>query len=255
MALVARQPALTRALGVAARPAPARAAAVDLAPFISLAALLLCEMDARARAALESSARTRVALAASSIDQEMFWLVRTLKALPPVSLANAEDRNIVYARAREAFGKSGITFCARNKGIDLLASAEPGSLKIAAPDGAARMAAITALSTNAPQVTPYSNAEDKADAGINLWLASAANGTDPVLLQARIPLSFFNKILENFAADGTWTMAVIDPDGGVPTRRIRERRQWRNAQAPMSKHSPVCRNLAGASARRHHLRR
>ena len=77
-----------------------------LLPCISLAALLLCEMDARARAALESSARTRVALAASS-STRICLARQDAKGRPPVSLANAEDRNIVYARAREAFGKSG----------------------------------------------------------------------------------------------------------------------------------------------------
>ena len=34
------------------------------------------------------------------------------------------------------------------------------------------------------------NAADVADAGINLWLASAADGSGPVLLQAHIPSSF-----------------------------------------------------------------
>ena len=58
---------------------------------------------------------------------------------------------------------------------------------------------------------------DKRDAGINLWLASAANGTDPVLLQARTPSSFLNKILQNVAADHASTMAATDTDGGVPT--------------------------------------
>ena len=111
-----------------------------LIPCISLAALLLCEMNIRASAA----ARTRVALPASSIDH--------------------------------------------------------GTL------------AVAALWMNAP----HGNAEDKR-AGINLWLASAANGTDPVLLQARTPSSFLNKILQNFAADRTSTMAVIDTDGGVLT--------------------------------------
>ena len=111
-----------------------------LIPCISLAALLLCEMNIRASAA----ARTRVALPASSIDH--------------------------------------------------------GTL------------AVAALWMNAP----HGNAEDKR-AGINLWLASAANGTDPVLLQARTPSSFLNKILENVAADHASTMAATDTDGGVPT--------------------------------------
>jgi two-component sensor histidine kinase len=114
-------------LAVPLGPFPHALLLLILIPCISLAALLLCEMNIRASAA----ARTRVALPASSIDH--------------------------------------------------------GTLS------------ITALLTNAP----HGNAEDKS-AGINLWLASAANGTDPVLLQARMPLATLN-----VEATGNWISSLL----------------------------------------------
>ena len=189
-----------------------------LIPCIGLAAWLLSELHARERADLQRTADARVALAASSIDMGMLGFVSSLRALPPVSLTTAQDRDIVYARARAAFGKTGIAFCARNEALDLLPSAEACSPVFAKPDDAVRAAAATALSTNAPQITPYRNAADGADAGINLWLAAAADGSGPVLLQAHIPSSVLSKILADFASADTLTMTVADSNGTVLAR-------------------------------------
>ncbi len=188
-----------------------------LIPCIGLAAWLLSEFHARERADLQRSADARVSFAASSIDQGMLGLVSVLRALPPVSLTIAHDRDVVYARARVAFGKSGVTFCARNEALDLLPSAEACSTVFAKPDDSVRAAAATALSTNAPQITPYRNATDVADAGINLWLASAANGSGPVLLQAHVPSSFLSKLLKEFTSEDTWTITMTGSGGGVLT--------------------------------------
>ena len=108
MALVARQPPLTRALGVPLGLLPHALLLLILIPCISLAALLLCEMTL-ARAQLWKAPRTPECARRTCLD-----------------MANAGSQ-IVYARP-VTFGSPDNLLCAE-QGFDLLASAEPGSLK------------------------------------------------------------------------------------------------------------------------------
>jgi hypothetical protein len=110
-------------------------------PSAALAALYLTELHAGSRANLKQAAHLQTEFAAAGIDREMLGLVRSLKALPPVSLKSAEERRLVYACANAAFENTGITFFARDQALNFLDPADGRTAEAAAPDAAAHNAA------------------------------------------------------------------------------------------------------------------
>jgi two-component sensor histidine kinase len=188
-------------------------------PSAALAALYLTELHTGSRAKLEQAAHLQTESAAAGIDRDMLGLVRSLKALPPGSLKSAEDRNLDDACARAAFENTGITFFVRDQALNFLGPADNLAWPNAAtPDASAHNAAAKAISTHQPQTSPYPGAADKVISGINLWLASAAEDSTPVLLQLSIPSSFFTASLGTFVTDSISTFTLRDAAGDVFAR-------------------------------------
>ncbi len=155
-----------------------------LVPSLSFAAYLLSVMHSRELGVLHQSAQTRAMLAASFFDDEMSALLQTLKTLPGTPATATEN---VYDRIRTDLDRKGILLFTRSEKLDLLSPAGGAGAALINLDGAARSAAAAAISTLAPQLTPYGVA---ADGGVNLWIASTSKATAPTLLPARMQSSF-----------------------------------------------------------------
>jgi two-component sensor histidine kinase len=192
-------------------------------PAIGLAALYLAELHAGSRARLQQVAHLQANQAAAGVDREMLGLVRSLKALPPFSLKNADERTRVYERANATFENTGITFFARDQALNFLSPAGGFTPEVVAVGAGAHEAAIKALSTHQPQVSPYRDATDQIISGMNLWFVSAAEDSTPTLLQLRIPSPFFTALLGEFLADGASTLTLRDAAGDVIARTGQKR--------------------------------
>lgn len=182
---------------------------VILTPAIGFAAFLQNELHARELSYLHQFAQNRASLAAASFDARMAALLQTLKGLAATP-ATATER--VYANVQSDLDKEGITVFARGSNLDLLSRGSTADATVASLDSPARTAAAAALSTLAPQITTYGTADQ---GGVNLWIASAAEGNDAVLLQARIPSSYLSSAFKGFIADGPWSVAIIGSDGRI----------------------------------------
>lgn len=195
-------------------PASARGAAYILClailiPSLSFAAYLLSQMHTRELSDLHRSAESRALLAASFFDEQMAGLMKTLEALPGTPASATED---IYDRIRSELDSKGIALFTRGANLALLSPAGGADAAIASLDSPARTAAAAAISTLAPQITPYGLA---SDGGVNVWIASAEKGGPPVLLQAQIPSSYLASAFTNFVSDGPWSIAIVGSDGHV----------------------------------------
>lgn len=182
---------------------------VILAPAIGFAAFLQNELHTRELSHLHQFAQKRASLAAASFDDRMAALLQTLKGLAATP-ATATER--IYDNVRSNLDKDGITLFTRGANLDLLSRDGTADAAVASLDSPARTAAAAALSTLAPQITTY-GAGDKG--GVNIWIASAAEGNDAVLLQAQIPSSYLSAAFKNFIADGPWSIAIVGSDGRI----------------------------------------
>jgi two-component sensor histidine kinase len=182
-----------------------------LIPSLGYAAYLLNAVHSQELAVLQANARTRALLAATFVDDQMGALIRTLKALPPRTEATRDAES----RVRSDLDRKGILLFTRSKNLDVLSPVGGLGSGLITLDGAARSAAAAALSKQAPQITAYDNAPDK---GIDVWIAATSSGTTPVLIQARIPSTFFASALKNFASGGPWSISVVGPDGQIFAR-------------------------------------
>lgn len=180
-----------------------------LAPAIGFAAFLQNELHTRELSHLHQFAQDRASLAAASFDDRMAALLQTLKGLAATP-ATATER--VYDNVRSNLGKQGIILVTRGSNLDLLSRGSAVDTAVASLDSPARTAAAAALATLAPQITTY-GAGDKG--GVNIWIASAAEGNDAVLLQAQIPSSYLSSAFKNFIADGPWSIAIVGSDGRI----------------------------------------
>ena len=91
-------------------------------------------------------------LAASFFDDEMSTLLQTLKTLPATPATATEN---VYDRVRSELDRKGILLFTRSEKLDLLSPASGADAALINLDGVARSAAAAAISTLAPQITPY----------------------------------------------------------------------------------------------------
>ncbi|MBS0232707.1 MAG: PAS domain-containing protein [Proteobacteria bacterium] len=139
----------------------------------------------------------------------MSSLLQTLKELPGTPATATEN---IYDHVRSELDETGITLFTRAANLDILSPASAADAAVASLDSPARTAAAAALSTLAPQITPYGAA---ADGGVNIWLAAAEKDEAPVLLQAQIPSSYLASALKNFVSDGPWAIAIVGSDGRV----------------------------------------
>ncbi|WP_177228022.1 sensor histidine kinase [Hyphomicrobium facile] len=181
-----------------------------LIPTLGLAAYLLSAVHSEELTALQADARTRALLAASSVDDQMDTLLRTLKALPAEALTQNSQSHI-----RTELDRKGIVLFKRSEKLDVLSPVgglDSGRITL---DDASRSAAVAALSKQAPQIAVYDDAQDK---GIDVWLAAASSDAKPVLIQARVPSAFLASPLKKFAAGGPWSISVVGPDGQILAR-------------------------------------
>ncbi len=158
---------------------------------------------------LHQSAQTRAVLAASFFDDQMSTLLQTLKTLPATPATATEN---VYGRIRSDLDRKGILLFTRSEKLDLLSPASGADAALINLDGVARSAAAAAISTLAPQITPYGTS---TRGGVNIWIASASKDAAPMLLQARIPSSFLASAFKNFVSDGPWSISVVGADGQI----------------------------------------
>ena len=183
-----------------------------LVPCLGFAAYLMSSARSQELTLLQAAARSRAMLAASCVDDQMGKLLGTLKALPS---ASSESPGSTEDRIRDELSKNGIQLFTRGENLDLLTPVGGLDTTMLNLDGAARSAAEAALSTLAPQITRYGQDADK---GIDVWIAAESARSGPVLLQAKIPSSYFTATLRSFASGGPWTIAVLGSDGQVLAR-------------------------------------
>jgi two-component sensor histidine kinase len=184
-----------------------------LIPWIGLGAVLLADLNARERVALEEAAHTRASLAASSLDQQISALMRTLGSLRPASSTNHNDQP-----APGMLDGAGIGLLARTGTLEVVSAAGAAIPAPTVLDSPARSAAAAALATKTPQVSAFRVGNGVAVSGLDLWLPSVKNGEEPVLLQAHIPTSFLSAALGSFASEDGWSISVSDPSGNVLTK-------------------------------------
>lgn len=177
-----------------------------LIPTLGLASYLLSAVHSQELTVLQADARTRALLAASFVDDQMDTLIRTLKALPAEDVTQNTE-----SRIRAELDRKGILLFTRSEKLDLLSAVGGLDSGLITLDGAARSAAAAAMSKQAPQITAYEDALD-------VWLAAASSDAKPVLIQARIPSTFFASALKKFASGGPWAISVIGPDGQILAR-------------------------------------
>ncbi|MET0638599.1 MAG: HWE histidine kinase domain-containing protein [Hyphomicrobium sp.] len=180
-----------------------------LVPSLSFAAYLLTQMHAQELGSLRESAQSRAALAAAFVDDQMASLIATLKGFSGTPAAASESR---YASLRSELDQKGILLFVRGANLDLLSPTSGVDEALTNLSKPARVAATAALSTFAPQITPYGASKD---GGVNVWVAAPEKDAAPILLQARIPSAYLTSALKNFVSDGLWSMAVICGNGQV----------------------------------------
>jgi two-component sensor histidine kinase len=182
---------------------------VILAPAIGCAAFLQNELHTRELSHLHQFAQNRASLAAASFDDRMAALLQTLKGLAATPATTTER---VYENVRSNLDKDGIILFTRDSNLDLLSRGTTADAAVPSLDSPARTAGAAALSTLAPQITTYGTGEK---GGVNIWIASSAEGNDAVLLQAQIPASYLSSAFKNFIADGPWSIAIVGSDGRI----------------------------------------
>jgi two-component sensor histidine kinase len=180
---------------------------IILLPSLSFAAYLLQQMHARELMILHQSAESRALLAASFFDERMASLVASLKELAGTPATASES---AYDHLRSELDHNGVLVLTRGANLDLQSPTSGADAAIVSLDALARAAAAAALTTLAPQVSPYGT---KEMSGITIWLASSEKGSAPVLLQARVPSAYLASAFKNFLSDGPWSFSVIGSDG------------------------------------------
>jgi two-component sensor histidine kinase len=175
--------------------------ALVLIPWLGLGTFLLTMFHARERDALRDAALTHASLAATVLDRQISDLIRTVGWLQDAS--QASDRV-----ADPATDLHGVRFQAWDSALNVIAPAgtPPDELGTTA-----RIAAEAALATKMPRVTP--SLDDAEVRGVDLWLPLVKKGGDPILLQARIPVSFLDGAIKTLEFDDRWTLAVLGSNG------------------------------------------
>jgi len=180
-----------------------------LVAWFTLGTVLLNKIDGQARSALELEARLRASAAAALLDQELRSLVQSMERSQETAnqsgrAATSADPNAPDLRVRPKALENGPT-------VIVPVSVEGTDASIL--DEKTLSAAKSTLAANTPRVMSAIGAEGRRN--LVLWLPYSREGSDRVLLQARLPDSAFRSSMQIMGSRGKWDMNVIDPNGTV----------------------------------------